>query len=102
MKILEKATTPDGIDIQIEDWSDTYSFMNILRIGAYPIAKQSDTVWIIPNERFRMSLDKFKSASETLEVFRKLKNGNYKLEDLTEHFEEKTKNMYYLGLSSKN
>ena len=102
MKILEKATTPDGIDIQIEDWSDTYSFMNILRIGAYPIAKQSDTVWIIPNERFRMSLDKFKSDSETLEVFRKLKNGNYKLEDLTEYFEEKTKNMYYLGLSSKN
>lgn len=102
MKILEKATTPDGIDIQIEDWSDTYSFMNILSIGVYPTAKQSDTVWIIPNERFRMSLDKFKSDSETLEVFRKLKNGNYKLEDLTEHFEEKTKNMYYLGLSSKN
>ena len=40
MKILEKATTPDGIDIQIEDWSDTYSFMNILSIGVYPIAKQ--------------------------------------------------------------
>ena len=102
MKILEKATTPDGVDIQIEDWSDNYSFMNILNIGVYPIAKQSDTVWITPNERFRMSLDKFKSDSETLEVFRKLKNGNYKLEDLTEHFEEKTKNMYYLGLSSKN
>ena len=102
MKILEKATTPDGIDIQIEDWSDNYSFMNILSIGVYPTAKQSDTVWIIPNERFRMSLDKFKSDSETLEVFIKLKNGNYKLEDLTEHFEEKTKNMYYLGLSSKN
>ena len=47
--------------------------MNILSIGVYPIAKQSDTVWIIPNERFRMSLDKFKSDSETLEVFRKLK-----------------------------
>ena len=102
MKILEKATTPDGIDIQIEDWSDNYLFMNILSIGVYPTAKQSDTVWIIPNERFRMSLDKFKSDSETLEVFRKLKNGNCKLEDLTEHFEEKTKNMYYLGLSSKN
>ena len=102
MKILEKATTPDGIDIQIEDWSDSYSFMNILSIGIYPIAKQSDTIWIKLNERFRMSLNKFKSDSETLEVFRKLKNGNYKLEDLTEHFEEKTKNMYYLGLSSKN
>ena len=89
MKILEKATTPDGIDIQIEDWSDTYSFMNILSIGVYPIAKQSDTVWIRPNERFRMSLGK-------------LKNGNYKLEDLTEHFEEKANNMYYLGLLSKN
>ena len=63
MKILEKATTPDGIDIQIEDWSDNYSFMNILSIGVYPTAKQSDTVWIIPNERFRMSLDKFKSDS---------------------------------------
>ena len=34
MKILEKATTPDGIDIQIEDWSDTYSFMNILKKSA--------------------------------------------------------------------
>ena len=102
MKILEKATTPDGIDIQIEDWSETYSFMNILSSGVYPIAKQSDTVWIIPNERFRMSLDKFKSDSETLEVFRKLKNGNYKIEDLTEHFEKKTNNIYYLGLSSKN
>lgn len=102
MKILEKATTPDGIDIQIEDWSDTYSFMNILSIGVYPIAKQSDTIWIIPNKRFRMSLAKFKSDSETFEVFRKLKNGSYKIEDLTEHFEEKTNNMYYLGLLPKN
>ena len=102
MKILEKATTPDGIDIQIEDWSDNYSFMNILSIGVYPIAKQSDTIWIIPNKRFRMSLAKFKSDIETLEVFRKLKNGSYKIEDLTEHLEEKTNNMYYLGLLPKN
>lgn len=37
MKILKKAITPDGVEIQIEDWSDTYSFYPYgSLIGAYP------------------------------------------------------------------
>lgn len=39
MKVLERAKTPEGFDIQIEDWEEDYSFMNIHSLTAYPIAK---------------------------------------------------------------
>lgn len=43
MKVLEKALTPDGIEIQLEDWSEhnTAEYPNVygFTIGAYPIAK---------------------------------------------------------------
>ena len=47
-KILERAVTPDGINIQIEDWTeiypDTYKAYNI---GCYPVAKQTGRYGLI-------------------------------------------------------
>lgn len=37
MKILRKGITPDGIEIQIEDWSEDYSFCSYgSYLAAYP------------------------------------------------------------------
>lgn len=37
MKILKKGVTPDGIEIQIEDWSEDYSFFTYgSYLAAYP------------------------------------------------------------------
>lgn len=45
MKILKKATMPNGTEIQLEDWSDTNTAecpdLYGLTIGAYPTAKNS-------------------------------------------------------------
>lgn len=37
MKILKKAVTPDGVNIQLEDWSEDYNIYSYgSLIGAYP------------------------------------------------------------------
>ena len=39
MKIIRKGTTPNGTHIQIEDWSENYTFYNKnATIGFYPMA----------------------------------------------------------------
>lgn len=41
MKIIRKGTTPNGTHIQIEDWSENYTFHNKnATIGFYPMAKE--------------------------------------------------------------
>lgn len=44
MKIIERSVTPNGIAIQLEDWSEgnskEYPDIYGLTIGAYPIAKK--------------------------------------------------------------
>ena len=43
MQIIRKETTPNGTDIQIEDWSEDYpgTFKKNATIGIYPIALNS-------------------------------------------------------------
>ena len=41
MKVIERAVTPDGVKIQIEDWKEKYSFINTFNIGCYPVASMS-------------------------------------------------------------
>ena len=104
-KIIEKTVMPDGTKIQIEDWRsentkenpDLYGF----QIGAYPIAKNS-SAWVKSGENFRLTIshnDTMNYTNEDVKAdFEALKSGQKSLEDLSEHFWNGKKDMYYLGM----
>ena len=65
MKIIERATIPDGTEILLEDWSDknTEQFPDLygLTIGAYPIAKNTGKYgWIRSGVPFHLSISQNK------------------------------------------
>lgn len=88
MKIIQKGTMPDGTAIQIEDWSEDYSFHSYAdTIGAYPIAKWSnDYSQFSPKagKRFRASF----TVKNAYEVFQKLESGEIALERLADYMDE--------------
>lgn len=107
MKVIEKAETPDGIKIQLEDWRehntpdfpDCYGF----EIGAYPIAQKTSKSGIIKGgELFRLTISQNKYLNYTNEMvksdFQDLKSGVKKLADLKIHFWNREKDAYILGL----
>lgn len=98
MEIIAKAVMPDGTKIQIEDWTKDYSYITTLSIGAYPIAKHPDKYGLIKaNETFRLSLDKWEDNYDVFVAFGALRKGK-RLEDLSAHFHNGKKDMYYLGM----
>lgn len=89
MKVIERAVTPDGVKIQIEDWKEKYSFINTLNIGCYPVAtmSQNSPFGLEKGKTFRLNIDKFKNDEEVYEVFNKLKLGEITIKDLSNKFE---------------
>lgn len=107
MKVLEKTTTSNGIEIQLEDWSDKntaeYPDLCGLTIGAYPIAKNSSKYkWIETGNKFRLHIytNKYSNYSnnDVKSDFEALKNGEKTLEDLAPRFWNGKKDMYLLGM----
>lgn len=107
MKIIEKATTPDGVEIQLEDWSEhnTNAFPDLygLQIGAYPIARNtSDSGWIRSGEKFRLTIAQNKymnySNEDVTADFVALKNGIKTIEDLADHYWNGQKDKHLLGI----
>lgn len=107
MKVLEKSAMPNGIEIQLEDWSDkdTGRYPNLygLQIGAYPYARNTGKYRWIENRRvFRLTISTNKHngySNEHIRAdFEALKSGAKQLEDLSEHFWNKEKDMWYLGM----
>ena len=89
MKVLKRAKTPNGTGIQIEDWREDYSFIEILGIGAYPIARESRGNWIRKNETFRLSItDNFNNDDEVYSIFNKLIDGSITLKELSKNFRD--------------
>ena len=108
MKIIERATMPDGTEVQLEDWSDknTEQFPDLygLTIGAYPVAKNTGKYgWIRSGESFRLHIPQNKytgySDNDVRTDFEALKNGAKTLEDLAAHFWNGEKDMWYLGMN---
>ena len=89
MKVIEKAITPCGVKIQIEDWKEKYSFIKTLNIACYPVATktQNSPFGLRNGKTFRLNIDKFKNDEEVYEVFNKLKIGEVKIKDLSTKFE---------------
>ena len=66
MRVIRKAIMKDGTHIQIEDWSENYSFVKFAdTIAAYPTVR---------GERLRAE-KRFDSAEATSKAFEKLLNG---------------------------
>ena len=107
MKVIERATMPNGTIILLEDWSDknTKEFPDLygLTIGAYPIAKNTGKYgWVCSGETFLLSISQNKyqnySNDDVRADFEALKNGTKSLEDLAAHFWNGEKDMWYLGM----
>ena len=103
MKVVRKAKTPDGVDIQLEDWTENAS-VNDYAIGVYPMAQRSGKWgWIRGGERFRISIhtNEYKGYfhDDLVQDFEALKSGEKKVEDLAEHFWNGEKDMWFLGMN---
>lgn len=77
--IIERRQTPNGMDIQLENWHDKYEFMaENATIGFYPMCQNSihGEVWDYPKrgEIFRAALN-FSSELEAREALDLLESG---------------------------
>lgn len=99
MKVLERAKTPEGTDIQIEDWKEDYSCFNVLSIATYPIAKNtSKHRWVEGGQRFRLDINRFNNDEEVYQAFNDLISGKKQITDFAGQFWNGDKDMYYMGL----
>lgn len=101
MKFIEHAITPDGTEINLEDWSHNNTG---LTIAAYPVAKNSGAYdWVRKGEQFCLMISQNKyqnySNDDVRADFEALKNGTKSLEDLAAHFWNGEKDMWYLGMN---
>lgn len=73
MKVLQSGQMPDGTEIQIEDWSDKYSFYAYGSfVAAYPKNRYGEEV---------REKEIFRNAEEAEKAFNALKNGDKTLAD---------------------
>ena len=97
MKIIRKATTPNGTPIQFEKWN-AEDYM----IGAYPIAKATGKYGLVrKGESFRLSIGRFDNLSEAAGLFDELRTGLIHLTDevIQSHYWNRNKDRYYMGLA---
>lgn len=105
MQIVRKDILPDGIQIQLEDWSEynTSEYPDVygMQIGAYPIAKNHG-YFIRAGERFRLTIahNPYKGYTNAAVAadYTALVNGEKKLEDLVEYFWDGKKDAWRLGI----
>ena len=100
-KILRKDTTPNGEKIQLEDWKEVYpTIEKTIKIAAYPVAKNGG-YWIHKGDTFRLELSRnFSTDREVIHTFIGLVSGELSLDDLTTHYWNTDKDLYYMGLES--
>lgn len=93
MKVIERAKTPQGIDIQIEDWHKDYNFIaEASTIATYPRATKTNYNRSLRypqlDEKFRLEL-KFDNKEEAKQCFDDLKNGTKAIKDCYINFDRK-------------
>ena len=107
MKVVDRCTLADGTEIQLEYWSEhnTEEFPDLygLTIVAYPIAKNTGKYgWIKGGERFRLGMSYNKYCGymneDVKRDYERLKNGEITLLDLSDHFNNRDKDKWYLGM----
>ncbi len=92
MRISEKAKTPDGVPVQLEDWGDFYL------IGAYPVAKNYGRYELIKRgSPFRLTI----KTSAPFSDFDNLKTGAKTIEDMAGQFWDGERDKFYLGMDTE-
>ena len=108
MKVLARNTMPNGTEIQLEDWSEhnsaEYPELYGLTIAAYPEAQRTGKYRLVRGGRkFRLAMAHNIYSGYTNEQvkadYESLTNGSKTLEDLSSHFWNGEKDMYYLGMA---
>lgn len=109
-KIIDSAVLSDGTKIQLEDWhsenTKAYPDLHGYTICAYPIAKNTNKWGLIKTgKKFILTIARNEYANYTddmvLADYEALKNGTKTLADLREHFWNREKDEFYLGLIDK-
>ena len=91
MKILNKTVLSDGTKIQIEDWSEDYSFKKYgATLATYPKSKinvdgQFSPKW---NRTFRCAFE-FESHDDAVAAYNELIAGNKVLSDYVNYLQDK-------------
>lgn len=94
MRIVKKGVMPDGTAIQLEDWSEDYSFYApVSHLAAYPIAKKTlprVPGWCYPeyDKKFRLCFCFGPETSAEL-AFLALQSGEKQLMDYAEYMDDK-------------
>lgn len=86
MKVIKRSTTPNDVEIQIEDWSQDYDFMSYAStVAAYPVAREHGDGAFTPErgEKFRLSFD-FRTTESATKCFEQLKNGEKQFVDFAD------------------
>ena len=87
MKVLQRGQMPDGTEIQIEEWSENYSFYAYgSMVAAYPQNRYGEKV---------RANKTFESAEEAEEAFNALKNGDKTLADFNFTAKESGRDILY-------
>lgn len=91
MKIVKTGTLKDGTNIQIEDWSEDYTFHNRADVlASYPKSKMSHIGEYAPKagKKYRFSF-RFGSTEETNEAFKDVTEGRKTLADIKNYMDGK-------------
>lgn len=90
MKVLERASTPTGVKIQVEDWREDYpTVCNAISLAAYPTCQNyvnEGYFFPKPGERFRFdTFGRWASNEEVWQAFEGLRTGVRSLKEFEDH-----------------
>lgn len=91
MKVLKAGKSANGVDIQIEEWHENYSFMPYgSTLAFYPESKTTHKGKFAPKagESYRFSFD-FSSNEEAEAAFMALENGSSTFTDYLKYWGER-------------
>ena len=94
MRIVKKGVMPNGIRMQLEDWSEDYPFFApVAHIAAYLVARESrdrEGVWRYPERGKPFRLSFYFGMDKSAELaFLALQDGEKALTDFSEYVDDK-------------
>ena len=101
MRIIERGTLLNGVDVRLESWGENNSS---LMIAAYPMAQRTCGFWLRGGEIFRLQISSNQYTGYTDEMVRpdyfSLLTGEKSLCDLSEHFWNGERDKWCLGMDT--